>query len=37
MEGQGWFTAEIERALVDGRADVAVHAAKDLPIDLAAG
>ena len=37
MEGQGWFTAEIERALLDGRADIAVHAAKDLPIDLAPG
>jgi hydroxymethylbilane synthase len=37
MEGQGWFTAEIERALLDGRADIAVHAAKDLPTELAAG
>jgi hydroxymethylbilane synthase len=37
MEGQGWFTAEIERALLDGRADLAVHAAKDLPTELAGG
>ena len=37
MEGQGWFTAEIERALLDGGADVAVHAAKDLPTTLAPG
>lgn len=37
LEGQGWFTAEIERALIEGRADVAVHAAKDLPTALAAG
>jgi hydroxymethylbilane synthase len=37
MEGQGWFTAEIERALVDGAADVAVHSAKDLPTELARG
>ncbi len=37
LEGQGWFTAAIERALLDGRADVAVHAAKDLPTVLAAG
>ncbi|MGH7723729.1 MAG: hydroxymethylbilane synthase [Candidatus Dormibacteria bacterium] len=37
MEGQGWFTAEIERALIDSRADIAVHAAKDLPTELAAG
>ncbi|MDQ6856015.1 MAG: hydroxymethylbilane synthase [Candidatus Dormibacteraeota bacterium] len=37
LEGQGWFTAAIERALIDGRADVAVHAAKDLPTELAHG
>jgi hydroxymethylbilane synthase len=37
MEGQGWFTAEIEHALLDGRADLAVHAAKDLPTELAGG
>ncbi|HSP64579.1 MAG TPA: hydroxymethylbilane synthase [Candidatus Deferrimicrobium sp.] len=37
LEGQGWFTAAIERALLDGRADVAVHAAKDLPTELAGG
>lgn len=37
MEGQGWFTAEIERALLDGRADAAVHSAKDLPSILADG
>jgi hydroxymethylbilane synthase len=37
LEGQGWFTAAIERALLDGRADVAVHAAKDLPTELADG
>ena len=37
MEGQGWFTAELEAAVLDGRADVAVHSAKDLPTVLAAG
>ena len=37
MEGQGWFTAELERALLDGRADAAVHSAKDLPTQLAEG
>jgi hydroxymethylbilane synthase len=37
MEGQGWFTAELERALLDGRADLAVHSAKDLPTTLAGG
>ena len=37
LEGQGWFTAELERSLLDGRADIAVHSAKDLPSALAPG
>jgi hydroxymethylbilane synthase len=37
MEGQGWFTAELEQAVLDGRADAAVHSAKDLPTELANG
>ncbi|HEY6469144.1 MAG TPA: hydroxymethylbilane synthase [Candidatus Dormibacteraeota bacterium] len=37
LEGQGWFTAELERRLLDGRADVAVHSGKDLPSALAGG
>ncbi len=37
LSGQGWFTTAIERTLLDGRADVAVHAAKDLPTELAGG
>lgn len=37
LEGQGWFTADLERSLLDGRADVAVHSAKDLPSALASG
>jgi len=37
LEGQGWFVAEVERTLLDGEADVAVHSAKDLPADLADG
>jgi hydroxymethylbilane synthase len=31
--GEGAFVAAIERALLDGRVDVAVHSAKDVPID----
>ena len=37
LEGTGWFTAELEAALLDGRADAAVHSAKDLPTQLGAG
>jgi hydroxymethylbilane synthase len=29
--GQGVFVKEVERAVLDGRADLAVHSAKDLP------
>ena len=29
--GQGVFVKEVQRAVLDGRADVAVHSAKDLP------
>jgi hydroxymethylbilane synthase len=31
MGGQGVFTKEVQQAVLDGRADVAVHSAKDLP------
>ncbi len=37
LEGEGWFTAALERALLEGRADLAVHSAKDLPSRLAPG
>lgn len=35
MGGQGVFVKEVQAALIDGRADVAVHSAKDLPSDPA--
>lgn len=35
--GQGVFALEIQRALLEGRADVAVHSAKDLPGDTPDG
>jgi hydroxymethylbilane synthase len=35
--GKGLFIKEIEEALLDGRADVAVHSAKDIPAQIADG
>jgi hydroxymethylbilane synthase len=35
--GQGVFVKEVQRAVLDGRADVAVHSAKDLPAGDAEG
>ncbi len=36
-DGRGIFTGELERALVEGRIDVAVHSAKDLTGEMAQG
>jgi hydroxymethylbilane synthase len=35
--GQGVFVKEVQRAVLDGRADLAVHSAKDLPSETADG
>jgi hydroxymethylbilane synthase len=37
LGGKGLFVKEVEEALLDGRADLAVHSAKDLPAALAPG
>jgi len=31
LEGQGWFSSRLERALSEGKVEAAVHSAKDLP------
>jgi hydroxymethylbilane synthase len=35
--GKGLFVKELETALLEGRADIAVHSMKDVPMQLADG
>jgi hydroxymethylbilane synthase len=37
LGGSGVFTKELQRALLEGRADAAVHSLKDLPVESPAG
>lgn len=37
VEGTGFFTATLERALIDERIDIAVHSYKDLPVETTPG
>jgi len=37
LEGKGFFTKEIEDAVLNGEADIAVHSHKDLPTESPAG
>ena len=37
LGGRGLFTAEIDRALAEGEADLAVHSLKDLPVEPVEG
>lgn len=35
--GKGWFVKELEQGLLEGRADIAVHSMKDVPVEFPQG
>ena len=37
MGGKGLFVKELETALLEGSADIAVHSMKDVPMEFPAG
>lgn len=37
LSGSGFFTSQLEQALLEDRADIAVHSCKDLPVQIAPG
>jgi hydroxymethylbilane synthase len=37
MSGSGFFTSQLEQALIEDTADIAVHSYKDLPVQMAPG
>jgi len=37
LGGKGWFVKELEEALIEGRADLAVHSMKDVPAEQPPG
>src|SRR5689334_748769 len=35
--GKGWFTKELDQALLDGKVDLTVHSLKDIPEEIPEG